>query len=309
MCGFLASSHAIHVEPNADTCMTSIFACSWMCRICGREACEECFQQVHDLTHPTRAITATGEKKLHSNPFFLSCTKRQEHARKDFSPVSRFCCDELEAVVREMEQLLMNENRAAGHAPVDAHSTWTAHDQSEAMSSLPGSIMTTTETSSIRTSSDQTVPQISPDPAVERPNSPEPSAEASSPPSLVFLPVTSVSLPHPVQARYGDPLDPAQVPSHPYYVFDRTISDAEFQPLWALGEVVVITGLLKDFAIHWTPEYFINNFAQSKCLILECHTDENKSTSVGDFFSQFGIYATRTKCWKLKVLSLQHPSW
>ncbi|KAF8516634.1 hypothetical protein JB92DRAFT_3309464 [Gautieria morchelliformis] len=287
------------VRATCDTCMTSIFACSWMCRICGREACEECFRQVQDLTHPTRALTATGEKKMHSNPFFLSCTKRQEHARRDFSPVSRFCSDELEAVVREMEQLHMEENRAAGH-PVDAYSSWTAHDRIEAMSSLSESIMTTTETSSIRTSPDRTASPMSPDSRVERLDSRELSAEASSPPSPIFMPVTSVSLPHPVAARYGDPLDPAQVPSHPYYVFDRTISDAEFQPLWALGEVVVVTGLLNDFSIHWTPEYFIEHFEQSKCLILECHTDENKSTTVGEFFSEFGMYATRTKCWKLK---------
>ena len=31
-----------------------------------REACEDCIEQVHELTHPIRAVTPTGEKKLHS---------------------------------------------------------------------------------------------------------------------------------------------------------------------------------------------------------------------------------------------------
>jgi lysine-specific demethylase 3 len=287
--------------------MTSIFSCSWMCRLCGREACEQCVRQVRDLTHPTRAVTSTGEKKVHSNPFFLSCTKRQEHALKDFSPVSRFCCDELEAVVREMEQLVKEENaRAAGRAPVHTPTPWTSHEQqAENVPSLSGSIMTTTETSSVRTSPNQNDASLSLDPSLAstfEPPKPQGPPPGSSIPSHAFLPPSSVSLPPPVAGRFGDPLDPAQVPSHPYYVFDRTeLSEAQFQPLWAVGQAVVVTGLLESFAIHWTPEYFIQNFEQHKCLILECHTDENKSITVGEFFSQFGAYAGRTKCWKLKV--------
>ena len=285
--------------------MTSIFARAWMCRLCGREACEECFRQVRELTYPTRAVTATGEKQLHSNPLFLSCTKRQEHAFRDFSPVSRFCCDELETVVREMEQLLKEEkDRVTGHVAVDDHPDWAAQDQAEAMPNLSGSIRTMTETSSIRTS-DQTGSQISFDPSLSKPGSDRsksPEAETKPSPSHAFTPVSSVPLPHPVAARFGDPLDPAQVPSHHYYVFDRTVSDAQFQSLWAHGEVVLVTGLLDSFTIPWTPDYFIRNFDQSKCLILECHSDENKSINVGEFFSHFGMYAGRTKCWKLKVL-------
>ena len=281
-----------------------------MCRICGREACEDCFKQVHELTHPIRAVTATGEKKLHSNPFFLSCTKRQEHAVRDFSPVSRFCYDELGAVVREMEQVIKDENdRVAGHVTEDESTTWEGQDQAEVTSNMPGSIMTTTETSSMRTSPSHSAPHMSLDPSLDNtgpdcPKSSELDAENATPPPPApqgYMPLASVALPHPVEARCGDPFDPAQVPSHHYYVFDGAVSDAEFQSLWALGEVVVVSGLLNDFTIDWTPDYFIKNFEQSKCLILECHTDENKSINVGEFFSQFGMYIGRTKCWKLKV--------
>ncbi|KAF8579060.1 hypothetical protein K439DRAFT_1360417 [Ramaria rubella] len=267
------------VRATCDTCMTSIFACAWMCRVCGRESCGECFRLVRDLTHPMRAVTASGEKKLHSNPTFLSCNKRQEHTLKDFSPVSRFCWGELEAVVRGMEQLIQEESdRVAGH----------------------------TSTSSVRTSPDQASSHLSLDPSLggttfESTNPSGPTPE-SAPPPLPHHPMPSptAQLPPPVAARYGDPLDPAQVPSHPYHIFDRTISDDQFQPLWANGQAIVVTGILENFQIHWTPDYFIQNFDESKCLILECHTDENKIISVGEFFSQFGLYEGRTKCWKLK---------
>ena len=47
------------------------------------------------------------EKHAYSNPFFLTCTKRKEHQASDFSPVSRFCKDELARVVKDMTALLV----------------------------------------------------------------------------------------------------------------------------------------------------------------------------------------------------------
>lgn len=276
-----------------------------MCRLCGREACEQCARQIRELTHPTRALTPSGEKKAHSNPFFLSCTKRQEHALKDFSPVSRFCWDELENVVREMEQLVNEETaRAAGYVPAEAPASWADQGPEEQMASISGSIMTTTETSGVRTSSDQNPSSLPLDPSLPGPafEEPTPSDLLSPVQPQTFMPPSPVPLPPPVAGRYGDPLDPAQVPPQSYYVFDHTeLSEAQFQPLWAAGQTIVVTGLLASFAIRWTPEYFIKNFEQHKCLILECHTDENRSITVGEFFSQFGIYTGRTQCWKLKV--------
>lgn len=95
--------------------MTSIFSSSWMCRLCGREACGECFAQVSELTvdrpgagqAEIASLQARREKHAHSNPFFLSCTRRNEHQAKDFSPMSRFCKEELEAAIDAMERLLI----------------------------------------------------------------------------------------------------------------------------------------------------------------------------------------------------------
>ena len=84
-----------------------------MCRLCGREACAECFEQVKILTDGCGAedadvmeLQARREKHSRRNPFFLACTRRNEHQAKDFSPMTRFCKSELELVIREMEELL-----------------------------------------------------------------------------------------------------------------------------------------------------------------------------------------------------------
>ena len=84
-----------------------------MCRLCGREACAECYEQVKVLTDNSGAedadvfeLQARREKHSRKNPFFLACTRRNEHQAKDFSPMTRFCKSELETVIKEMEELL-----------------------------------------------------------------------------------------------------------------------------------------------------------------------------------------------------------
>lgn len=84
-----------------------------MCRLCGREACAECFEQVKVLTDNSGAedadvfeLQARREKHSRKNPFFLACTRRNEHQAKDFSPMTRFCKSELEVVITDMEELL-----------------------------------------------------------------------------------------------------------------------------------------------------------------------------------------------------------
>ena len=111
--------------------MTSIFSSSWMCRLCGREACSECFAKVRELTQyrpgasdsEIAALQAKRESHAHTNPFFLSCTRRNEHQYSDFSPMSRFDKAELEGVIESMEKLLQDETvQASGPAVSPASS-------------------------------------------------------------------------------------------------------------------------------------------------------------------------------------------
>lgn len=88
-----------------------------MCRLCGREACSECFAKVRELTQyrpgasdsEIAALQAKRESHAHTNPFFLSCTRRNEHQYSDFSPMSRFDKAELEGVIENMDKLLQEE--------------------------------------------------------------------------------------------------------------------------------------------------------------------------------------------------------
>lgn len=86
-----------------------------MCGMCGREVCNECFQTVKDLTKPDdpgaspderTARQKSREKHAHSNPFFLSCLKRNEHTFAVFTPVTRFAMSELTRAVKDMESVL-----------------------------------------------------------------------------------------------------------------------------------------------------------------------------------------------------------
>lgn len=259
-----------------------------MCRVCGREACGDCVDQIRDLTHPVRALTASGERKMHSNSTFLSCTRKQEHAFRDFSPVSRFCQHELDTVVSEMVILLAEEKSRS--SALSSREEDRPESTEESVS--PDPIMTTAETSSIRTIPG---PGTTEDPPTKLLNG---LSNYSSP---TRYNTDTTDLPPAVISRLGDPRDHSGLVSHPYCVFDKTISDSQFNQLWKDGQTLVVTGLLDNFLIKWTPEHFIQGYGQNQCLILDCNSNENKSVTVGDFFREFGQYGGRSKIWKLKV--------
>ncbi|KAI0313254.1 hypothetical protein OF83DRAFT_1175844, partial [Amylostereum chailletii] len=54
-------------------------------------------------------LQAKRESHAHSNPFFLSCTRRNEHGFSDFLPTSRFHKEELVGVVEAMEAMIKKE--------------------------------------------------------------------------------------------------------------------------------------------------------------------------------------------------------
>lgn len=266
-------------RPPADTCMTSIFSSSWMCRLCGREACAECFEQVKELTTDRvgapeaeiAALQARREKHAHINPFFLSCTRRNEHQAKDFSPMSRFCKTELAQALEEMEALLKQPGGAASRdeeyspriksSPKPPRDLWG--------STSPGPSSTTSGAGVIKSAG------IPPDPS-----SFASAAASSAPPSAAG----------------------AQIPSHETASFpDADLTDEKFRRVWEKGVPLVVSGLLAKFHVQWTPEYFSSKYGTQSCLILECQNEQNKRVTVAEFFALFGKYEGRRDCWKLKV--------
>lgn len=314
---------------NADTCMTSIFSSSWMCRLCGREACAECFAQVRELTTDRdgateaeiAALQARREKHAHINPFFLSCTRRNEHRASDFSPMSRFSKDELDQAIIDMAALSVeppaheaslveekvadkpSNQSANGHsalngvlngvkesAPANASNGKAA---SSASSEAPQDERTPGTDAITHTEAAAAVPTKNPDTEVslqipktlESPAPPEPSTFASASTS-------------PGEAATGI----STIPSHETRTYtDGELTDDIFQQVWKRGEPVLVTNLESKFRLEWTPEYFKSKYGNQSCLILECQSDQNKRVTVGEFFSWFGKYEGRRDCWKLKV--------
>ncbi|KAL4241200.1 Histone demethylase JHDM2-like protein [Abortiporus biennis] len=275
------------VRATCDTCMTSIFSCSWMCRLCGREACAECFEQVKELTvdrvgadeAEIAALQARKERHAHINPFFLSCTRRNEHRARDFSPMSRFSKDELAQAIKDMEAMLAEPDEDA----LPPESGFLPNTIKQLAEDSPNGLLGFGQlNASINDVDGRPYTNGNPN-GFDLP--PDPSTFSTS---------GSTSIPNHV-------VPPSSTPCHPTrYFTEPELTEDVFRRIWALGDPLVVTGLLHKFRITWTPEYFAKKYGTQSCLILECQTDRNNRVTVGEFFNWFGKYEGRVDCWKLK---------
>lgn len=259
-----------------------------MCRLCGREACAECFEQVKDLTEDKpgatqaeiAALQARREKHAHTNPFFLSCTRRNEHHAKDFSPMSRFCKSELAQAIKDMEVLLAEPD--PDEAPVIGAIDPSLQNAQCAPNSGTGAV-----------SNGVTV-----DSSISEILAPSDVGEATA-----VAPASDVGAQTQPPSN-NTPSESSEIPFHPTItIADSELTEEVFRPLWVKGDPMVVTELLPKFQIQWTPEYFLQKYNSQSCLILECQSDMNKRVTVGEFFSWFGKYEGRVECWKLKASS------
>ena len=270
--------------------MTSLFSASWMCRVCGREVCHECFIQVKELTSEPpsasqaelAALQGKREKHAHSNPFFLSCNKRTEHGVAAFTPVTRFWDEELEKAIEEMEDILkkvdIGGEEDAGNN--ERNGRYGYDPNSSPLSSPPNSDPTNVDTT--------------------------PVVYDSYRPSNLSSRVASIPV-HRIQQIPASLYDPVpsrpSSPSHFSYSLSTSVPPS-FSSLWTFGVPILVKDVLPRFKLTWTPEYFIQQYGDQSCLVIECQTDVNKRVSVREFFEQFGKYEGRTQCWKLKVCVL-----
>lgn len=272
---------------NIDTCMTSLFSASWMCRVCGREVCHECFIQVKELTSEPpsasqaelAALQGKREKHAHSNPFFLSCNKRTEHGVAAFTPVTRFWDEELEKAIEEMEDILKRVEIGGGEDIENSEKSERYGDPYPSpLSSPPNSDPMDVGTTPVVYDSFR------------------PSNLSSR---IASIPVHRIQQ---IPASLYDPvLSRPSSPSHFNYSSSSTPPPPSFSSLWRFGVPILVKDVLPRFKLTWTPEYFIQQYGDQSCLVIECQTDVNKRVSVRQFFEQFGKYEGRTECWKLKV--------
>lgn len=82
------------IRPQCDHCLTSLFSASLMCRICGRELCTVC---ADDLQKDLRGIRPPG-----SGP--EKCVWGGQHTFQDLCPLTKFRLQEIEDEAGEMEK-------------------------------------------------------------------------------------------------------------------------------------------------------------------------------------------------------------
>ncbi|KDR74489.1 hypothetical protein GALMADRAFT_250463 [Galerina marginata CBS 339.88] len=310
------------VRATCDTCMTSLFSTSFMCRLCGREVCKDCFQLVVQLTHQPpgvglavlNSLVAKREKYTLANPFFLACTKRNEHGASEFTPVTRFVGAELDKALKEMQSIMGKEKESQGAKEVtqtgrsmgdpgpsvaeSRSSTTVDDDQTQSYSSSQNALDTTSSTEpqiierqQAPTSPDRNIRYW--DDNINTANFPDPVTEpvydnytpSNAPPHTTAIPI------YRLQVIPVDLYDPPPQASKPPPVFSS---------LWSQGYPLLVKGVLPRFKVKWNPAYFMERYGDQTCLVVECQTDTNRRIPVKDFFGWFGAYQDRKECLKLK---------
>lgn len=111
------------------------------------------------------------------------------------------------------------------------------------------------------------------------------------------------NLPDPAERREEtDPDDPSELDRLPFHSFlADEIAEDTFRKIWATGSTVLVTGLLKRFEHEWTPATLTERYGHQRCNIVDCETDKEIETTVGNFFSKFGHRNGRSGVLKLKV--------
>jgi len=290
-----------------------------MCRLCGQEVCNECFQQARDFTQAAQNTTSTfttkSETHAHANPLSFICLKSNEHSMGYITPVTRFVGPELDRTIQEMQEILDKEsvneymptsqmtpltNPPGSNVPSD-----TNHDHPQSSPPPIGAIH---------------IPPHRPQPALL--TRPEPPATGTAYSAYCAAPadVFPDPLAYPVYDAYIPSNAPEHITSIPTYpiqfipanLYDppkvstltstsSTPPSPAFATLWRLGLPLLVKGVLERFKIRWDPQYFIERYGDQSCLVIECQTEESEQVPVSTFFRQFGQYKDRGKCWKLKV--------
>ena len=261
-----------------DTCLTSLFSQSWMCKMCGREQCADCYDMMRDLTYVepgasadrTAACRARRERHIHANPSFFTCGRKEDHMWSDFFPVSRFSKSELLEAIAAMEHTL----RHGKHALPQRY-------QPTSNASSPEAVPSSTRSLSSGVSS-------------HGPLTPPDYSASVYPPEPKTLCLNGHA--HPRNQN-----DLGGIPCYELtnFKFEEVTKDV-FRSMWANGVPFVVTGLQERLKLPWTPQYFMDTYGDQSCLIIECQDDTNQTTTVKEFFSQFGEYSSRRGCWKLK---------
>ena len=82
-----------------------------MCRLCGREACAECYAKLCSIP-PNTTPVSTPKDRRDPERRLVACVPRESHSPQQFFPISRFAESELRSAVEEMSTILVEDKHA-----------------------------------------------------------------------------------------------------------------------------------------------------------------------------------------------------
>ncbi|GAB1528085.1 hypothetical protein RhiTH_011276 [Rhizoctonia solani] len=214
----------------------------------------------------------------------------------EIEPVTRFSRKELEQTVADMEALIKQAHKNAP-VPGDGSASRASQAQIANWASRvppwnPTSPHASTEPPALSSagsgsSRDVSSPRGTPDPLLS--TMPTIASPTMSPThDDQFSPEAAPLLTKRPTISHHGRLDPASVPSRSLHHFVKDLSEEEFKPLWARGEAIVVQDLLDRFELDWTPEYFISEYGEQRCMVVNCENNKDQEMIVKDFFEMFG---------------------
>jgi hypothetical protein len=252
----------------------------------------------------------TAERKDPQLHKYRSCAAGKVfHVPSNFRPITRFIREELDETVRDMQRTI---RETAATQPPDMSSTsgsaqiakWASrvsawNPTSPQASTEPPALSSAGSSHELSSPRETPDPQLSSMPIIASPTM-SPTHDDRFGPEVGVEPGK-----RPVAAHHGR-VDLAGVPIHPVNYFPKTLTEDVFKPFWSRGEAVVVQGLLDEFKIQWTPQYFIEEHGEQQCLVVNCENDKVSETTVENFFNQFGRTDRGDEVLKLKVSCFVH---
>ncbi|KAI9775768.1 MAG: hypothetical protein M1839_000896 [Geoglossum umbratile] len=278
-------SPASNERVTCDSCGTTCFLGSWMCVICGRERCLDCWSSWQI------------EPGL-LTPRLDKCANRKRHTRGHFYIVNRSSVAEINWLLRHTSPVVwpLVEGGASQFMLPQHNFGPTRFEEQQ----LPVDLLASFR-EFVHQNNSCSLLGTSIGPLITLP----------LPETYTYRGRPTISDAHTTLLRNSRPLLPTiNAKDLSPKVFPYT--DSLFRNIWHLqgdqtrGMPIVISGMLDRFDVAWTPDYFIGNYGDEQCWVVNCSTNETlhggETVTVGEFFKSFNTHNFRgvTTSMKLK---------
>ncbi|KAE9396775.1 hypothetical protein BT96DRAFT_977324 [Gymnopus androsaceus JB14] len=283
--------HHSDIHPQCDICNTSLFTGNWLCELCGREVCSECYE---DLQTFPRANG--GSKSVN-----LDCHESSVHVGHHFRRTSRFTFPQLNDALKQMLRVSVGWESDQHH--------WNPLTRTASLPPPPPSLITVDEktlaapTSYIAQSSllysfgsKSSLAHLISGPTQTRSNS------ATLPTPLTHPLPTEVSR-APVPRSYSLEVSEIQ-PRRIRRLTETALTRDMFERQWLLGEPILIErSPSKAPRADWSPSGFRRQYGSIKLELVDSQSYAEREGTVNEFMLDFGRYEGRSgeESWQANI--------